>query len=105
MTDDDARLRRLLARAAQSPEDDGFVAGVERRIRRARRIKRLVMSIVVLGAATSTALMAPALLDVGGMIAKGAEVASHGVTGVLLSPLGALLTLVAGVAYIAARRR
>ncbi len=105
MTDEDTQLRRLLARAAQSPEDDAFVAGVEQRIKRARRMKRLVVAGGVLAVVASTALMAPTLLELSMVIAQGAEVATHGATSVLLSPLGMLLALVAGLAYSAARRR
>lgn len=95
----------LLARAAQSPEDDAFVAAVEQRIKRARLMKRLVVTGVVLAVVASTALMAPTLLELSMLLAQGAAVATHGATSVLLSPLGALLALLAGVAYAAARRR
>ena len=104
MTDDDAQLRRRLARAAEAPEDDAFLASVEERIKRARRVRRLVPVVVTLVLATCAAVATPMLIDAGVQIMRGIELASQGAAWLLLSPVGALLALVAGVVVLAARR-
>jgi hypothetical protein len=50
------------------------------------------------------ALITPFVLEAGARIAGGIEMASQGAASVMLSPVGALLALVAGIALAAARR-
>ena len=104
MTDEDARLRRLLAGAAEAPEDDAFLAGVQARIKRVRRVRRGVVAVVALALATGAAVATPMLIDAAAPITRGIELASQGAAALLLSPIGALLALVVGVAFLAARR-
>jgi hypothetical protein len=105
MTDEDARLRRLLASVAQAPEDDAFVARVEERMKRARRKRRRIVIGLVLATGISLVVLAPFVVEFGVLIARGTVMASRGATSVLLSPAGAMLGLVVGLAYLVTRRR
>jgi hypothetical protein len=104
MTDEDAEIKRLFASLAPGPEDDAFAARVERRIRRVQRLRKVAAGGVVLALAASFAVFTPGLLSLGGVIGWAAERASHGATSVLLSPVGALLSIIIGFAYVTARR-
>jgi hypothetical protein len=105
MTDEDARLRRLLASAAKAPEDDAFLAQVQQRIQRARRTRRIVGASVAVVLAAALVLMTPLLLDIAQHLAGAIALGSHGAAAIMLSPIGALLALIAGIALAAARRR
>ena len=104
MTDEDAELKRLFASLPPAPEDDAFVASVARRIRRLQRLRRVAAVSIVLALAASLTVFTPGLLSVGAFIGWAAERASQGATWVLLSPVGALLALIVGFAYVTARR-
>lgn len=104
MTDEDAQLRRLLASAAEAPEDDAFLAQVEQRIKRVRRTRRIIVAGVTLVLAVGLGLVT-VVLDVGQQLASGIAFASQGATALLLSPVGILLAIIASIALAAARRR